>query len=186
VSRAPYRRWLQDAEHIDVALYVAIARTPTPALDRAMGRLSRAADYSRLSIGSAALLAVTGGRPGRRAAAAGLACAGVTATVVNLAVKPLGRRRRPDRAAQSVPLARHVSMPASTSFPSGHSAAAFAFATGVGQVMPVVAVPLRALAVLVAYSRIHTGVHYPGDVVTGAFIGTGLAQITMQALDRWA
>jgi undecaprenyl-diphosphatase len=176
---------LQDAEGIDVALYAAIARTPTPALDRVMGRLSRAADYSRLSIASAALLALTGGRPGRRAAATGLACVGVTATVVNLAVKPLGRRRRPDRAAQNVPLARHVRMPASTSFPSGHSAAAFAFATGVGQVMPAVAVPLRALAALVAYSRIHTGVHYPGDVVTGALLGTVLAQITTQALERW-
>lgn len=169
---------------MDVALYAAIARTPTPALDRAMGRLSRAADYSRLSIASAALLALTGGRRGRRAAASGLACVGVTATVVNLAVKPLGRRRRPDRAAQSVPLTRHVRMPASTSFPSGHSAAAFAFATGVGQVMPVGAVPLRALATLVSYSRIHTGVHYPGDVISGALLGTVLAQITAQSLDR--
>jgi membrane-associated phospholipid phosphatase len=184
VSRAPYPRWLQDAERIDVALYAAIARTPTPALDRVMGRLSRAADYSRLSIASAGLLALTGGRPGRRAAATGLACVGVTATVVNLAAKPLGRRRRPDRAAQNVPLARHVRMPASTSFPSGHSAAAFAFATGVGHVMPAVAIPLRALAALVAYSRIHTGVHYPGDVVTGALMGTALAQITTQALER--
>jgi membrane-associated phospholipid phosphatase len=184
VSRAPYRRWLEDAERVDVALYAAIARTPTPALDRAMGRLSRAADYSRLSIASALLLALTGGRTGRRAAATGLACVGVTATVVNLLVKPLGGRRRPDRAAQDVPLARHVRMPASTSFPSGHSAAAFAFATGVGQEMPLVAVPLRALATLVSYSRIHTGVHYPGDVVTGAVMGTVLAQITAWALER--
>jgi membrane-associated phospholipid phosphatase len=184
VSRAPFRGWLEDAERIDVALYAAIARTPTPALDRVMGRLSRAADYSRLSIASAGLLALTGGRPGRRAAATGLACIGVTATVVNLVVKPLGRRRRPDRTAENVPLARHVKMPASTSFPSGHSAAAFAFATGVGQVMPAAAVPLRGLAVLVAYSRVHTGVHYVGDVVTGALIGTVLAQITTQALER--
>jgi membrane-associated phospholipid phosphatase len=180
----PFRRWLQDAERLDVAIYAAIARTPTPSLDRAMSRLSRAADYSRLSIASAAVLALTGGRSGRRAAAMGLASVGVTATVVNAGVKPLGRRRRPDRVAQNVPLARHVRMPASTSFPSGHSAAAFAFATGVGQVMPPAAVPLRALAALVAYSRVHTGVHYPVDVITGALIGTALAQVTTQALER--
>jgi membrane-associated phospholipid phosphatase len=184
VTRPPYRRWLEDAERIDVAVYAAIAATPTPALDRAMGRLSRAADYSRLSIVSAALLALTGGRPGRRAAGTGLACVAVTATVVNLVVKPLSRRRRPDRAAQNVPLARHVRMPASTSLPSGHSAAAFAFATGVGQVMPVAAVPLRALAALVAYSRVHTGVHYPGDVLVGALLGTVLSQATTYALER--
>ena len=177
--------WLQDAERIDVALYAAIAQTPTPTLDRAMARLSHAADYSRLSLASAAVLAATGGRRGRRAAANGLASVAVAASVINLAVKPLGHRRRPDRAAQEVPLARQVRMPSSTSFPSGHSAAAFAFATGVGHVLPPAAIPLRALAALVAYSRVHTGVHYPGDVVAGALMGTTLAQITTHALGRY-
>jgi len=176
-------RWLQDAERVDVALYAAIAQTPTPTLDRAMARLSHAADYSRLSLASAAVLAVIGGRPGRRAAAMGLASVGVAAGVTNLAVKPLGRRRRPDRAVEEVPVARHVRMPSSTSFPSGHSAAAFAFATGVGQVLPAAAIPLRGLAALVAYSRVHTGVHYPGDVVVGGLMGTTLAQVTTHALD---
>jgi membrane-associated phospholipid phosphatase len=176
--------WLADAERIDVALYAAIAQTPTPALDRAMARLSRAADYSRLSLVSAAVLAATGGRRGSRAATMGLASVGVAATVVNLGLKPLGHRRRPDRAVERVPVARHVRMPTSTSFPSGHSAAAFAFATGVGQVLPPAAIPLRALAALIAYSRVHTGVHYPGDVVAGALTGTALAQLTTQALDR--
>jgi undecaprenyl-diphosphatase len=179
-----YPGWLRDAERLDVALYAAIARTPTPALDRAMGRLSRAADYSRLSLASAAALALSGGRSGRRAAVLGLASVGVAATLVNVVVKPLGRRRRPDRVAENVPLARHVKMPSSTSFPSGHSATAFAFATGVGHAMPSAAVPLRALAALVAYSRVHTGVHYPGDVVAGALIGTALAQATTKGLER--
>jgi undecaprenyl-diphosphatase len=178
-------RWLQDAERIDVALYAAIAQTPTPTLDQAMARLSHAADYSRLSLASAAALAATGGRHGRRAAANGLASVAVAASVINLAVKPLGHRRRPDRAAGQVPLARHVRMPSSTSFPSGHAAAAFAFATGVGHVLPPAALPLRALAALVAYSRVHTGVHYPGDIVAGALMGTTLAQITTHTLDRF-
>jgi undecaprenyl-diphosphatase len=75
-------------------------------------------------------------------------------------------------------------MPSSTSFPSGHAAAAFAFATGVGHVLPAAAIPLRGLAALVGYSRVHTGVHYPGDVVAGALMGTALAQFTTHALDR--
>jgi len=60
---------------------------------------------------------------------------------------------------------------------------AFAFATGVGQVAPTAAVPLRALAALVAYSRVHTGVHYPGDAIVGSLIGGALAQATVHALD---
>ena len=146
-----------------------------------MSRLSRAADYSRLSLSSAALLALAGGSTGRRAAAHGLTSLGVSATVVNAAVKPLARLRRPDRLAGEVPLARHVQMPSSRSFPSGHSAAAFAFATGVRHISPAAALPLRALAALVAYSRVHTGVHYPGDALAGALIGTAVAQLTTHA-----
>ena len=81
-----------------------------------------------------------------------------------------------------MPLARHVRMPSSRSFPSGHSAAAFAFATGIGHVSPAAAVPLRALAALVAYSRVHTGVHYPADVLAGALMGTATAQLTTHTL----
>jgi membrane-associated phospholipid phosphatase len=167
-----------------VAVYAAVAQTPTPTLDRAMRRLSHAANYSRLSLASAAAVALLGGEGGRRAAAHGLASVAVTSAAVNLAVKPLWRRRRPDRAAENVPLARHVRMPVSSSFPSGHSAAAFAFATGVGRTLPQAGLPLQALAALVAYSRVHTGVHYPGDVAIGSLLGASLAQATTRGLDR--
>ena len=68
-------------------------------------------------------------------------------------------------------------MPRSRSFPSGHAASAFAFATGVAGTKPRIAVPLRGLAALVAYSRVHTGVHFPGDVVVGALVGAALAPL---------
>ena len=179
----PRPAWLRDLERVDVAVYAAIAATPTPSLDRGMRRLARAADYSRLSLGAAAVLACARGRRGRRAARLGLASIAVTATAVNLLVKPVARRRRPGRDALSVPVARHVPMPRSRSLPSGHAAAAFAFATGVGRELPGEAVALRVLAALVAYSRVHTGVHYPGDALAGALLGTALAQATTHALE---
>jgi membrane-associated phospholipid phosphatase len=178
--------WVRDAERIDVALYAAVAATPTPALDRAMRRLTAAADYSRLSLAAAAALAVTRGERGRRAAGVGLASVAVTSALVNLAIKPLARRRRPDRDTRGVPLSRHVPMPASRSFPSGHTASAFAFATAVGHVLPRDALALRALAAAVGYSRVHVGVHFPGDVLLGALIGTSAAQITAYGLERRA
>jgi membrane-associated phospholipid phosphatase len=176
--------WLEDLTRVDTAVYAAVATTPTDTLDRALRRLSHAADYSRLSIGSAAVLALVGGREGRHAAAMGLASVGVTSAVVNLMAKRLAIRRRPDREAQAVPFARQVPMPSSSSFPSGHSAAAFAFATGVGRTLPDVGAPLRLLATIVAYSRVHTGVHYPGDVVAGAVLGSVLSQATTRVLER--
>ena len=72
----------------------------------------------------------------------------------------------------------------SRSFPSGHSAIAFALATGVGQVSPAPAVLLSALAAAVAYSRVHTGVHCPADALVGGLIGTALAQFTTHTLAR--
>ena len=178
--------WVRDAERLDVALYAAVASTPTPALDRAVRGLTAAADYSRLSMAAAAALALARGRRGRRAAGMGLASVAATSTLVNVVVKPLARRRRPDRDTGGVPLSRHVPMPASRSFPSGHTANAFAFATGVGHVLPREAVPLRVLAAAVGYSRVHAGVHFPGDVLVGALIGTSAAQLTVYAVERRA
>src|SRR5215210_3894934 len=117
-------RWSEQLQALDAAIYAAIAATPTPTFDRALGALSRAADHSKLWWGAAALLAVSGGPSGRRAAVSGIASLGVTSALVNLGLKPLGRRRRPDRVGAAVPVARHVAMPSSTSFPSGHSASA--------------------------------------------------------------
>ncbi len=42
-----------------------------------------------------------------------------------------------------------------------------------------------ALAAGVAYSRVHVGVHYPGDVVIGSVIGAGTAAMTAAACDRF-
>jgi len=179
------KAWLEDARNVDRAVYEAIARTPTPSLDRAMRSLSHAASYSRLWIASAAVLALLGGRSGRRAAAEGLTSVAVTSAVVNQAVKRVGRRKRPDRSGAEVPVARQVRMPTSLSFPSGHSAAGFAFATGVGSRLPAVALPLHAVAGAVAYSRVHTGVHHPSDVVVGSVLGTVLAQFTTRVLGRY-
>ena len=76
-------------------------------------------------------------------------------------------------------------MPKSRSFPSGHAASAFAFASGVAAEAPVPGGLLTVLAALVAYSRVHTGVHYPSDVVAGAVIGASLSPIAVVAANRY-
>jgi undecaprenyl-diphosphatase len=164
-------RGAREALALDRALYAAVAVTPTPTLDREFQRLSATADRSVLWLAIAAALAVAGGSRGRRAATAGLLAVGTTSALTNVVLKSFGRRTRPDRTGAAVPIARHVPMPASTSFPSGHAASAFAFAAGAGHVLPAAGAPLSLLAAAVAYSRVHTGVHYPADVVVGALVG---------------
>jgi undecaprenyl-diphosphatase len=173
---------LRELGAVDRAVYRAVARTPTARLDGPIRRLSRAADHSRLWLAIAATIALLGGGRGRRAALEGMVSIGVTSATVNLGMKSLHQRRRPDRVADLSP-ARHVEMPESASFPSGHAASAFAFAYAVGRHLPGLAVPIRLLAAGVAYSRVHTGVHYPGDVVVGSIVGAGTAAIVAAAFD---
>jgi undecaprenyl-diphosphatase len=137
-------------------------------------------------MGIAGGLALLGGRRGRRAAVAGMASIGVSSLVVNVLLKSLGDRVRPDRETAGVIADRHVRMPGSSSFPSGHSASAFAFATAVGREMPLLALPLRGLAAGVAYSRVHTGVHYPGDTLVGSLVGASAGLVVARSLDRAA
>lgn len=183
---SPWAEALRELGAVDRAVYQAVAHTPTPALDRPLRRLSNAANYSRLWLGIGVAVALTGGKRGRHAALEGVLAVGVTSATINLGIKPLARRRRPDRADSSLTGDRQVRMPESSSFPSGHSASAFAFAYAIGRHLPALAVPIRLLAAGVAYSRVHTGVHYPGDVVIGSVLGAGTAAMTAAACDRFA
>ena len=123
------------------------------------------------------------GQQGQRAAGRGIIAIAIAAAVANGPVKLLARRPRPVRRSRPT----LIRMPRSTSFPSGHSAAAVAFATGACAELPVIAPVLVPLAGAVAYSRVHTGVHYPSDVAAGAAIGvacgviaTGLTRLPEQ------
>lgn len=174
---------LRELGAVDQAVYSAVAATPTPSLDEPVRRLSDAANNSRLWLAVAAGLGLAGSAE-RRAAVRGTVAIGVTSALVNLAAKSAWSRRRPDRAGAGVPVRRNVRMPVSASFPSGHAASGFAFAAAIGRDLPWLGLALRFLAAAVAYSRVHTGVHYPGDAVAGALIGEGTGQAVAGLMDR--
>lgn len=65
------------------------------------------------------------------------------------------------------------------SFPSGHTTAAFLFATATAVLLPALAVPLFVWAALVGLSRIALGVHYPTDILAGAALGSALGWLAL-------
>ncbi|MGW4532382.1 phosphatase PAP2 family protein [Nocardia sp. NPDC004340] len=161
---------------IDRAVTAAVARIPASALDSGLLRLTRGADFGALWLVIALTLGTRGGEY-RRAAIRGVAALAATEAIVNGGLKPIITRRRP--AAELLPASRRLDpRPVSSSFPSGHSAAAAAFATAVAVESPRAAAGLVPLAGLVAYSRVHTGVHWGSDVLAGAVIGSTIALAT--------
>ncbi|SQD94568.1 Phosphoesterase PA-phosphatase related [Parafrankia sp. Ea1.12] len=175
------RRFVHTFITVDRAMFSAIAGA-RPLVDPLLPRLSHAADHGMLWWGVAGALGATKGRR-RPAAMRGLLALGVASAVANGPAKLLFRRGRPPT--HGIPPLRRLRRDLTTfSFPSGHSASAAAFATGVALDAPAAAVPVVALASAVAFSRVYVGAHYPGDVVAGAALGIGAGLLTTKVMPR--
>jgi undecaprenyl-diphosphatase len=72
----------------------------------------------------------------------------------------------------------------SHSFPSGHTATAFAGATMLSAFVPRAAPAFYVLAAAIAYSRLYVGVHFPVDLVGGIVIGVATALLLLAAVRR--
>jgi undecaprenyl-diphosphatase len=121
---------------------------------------------------------------GRRvpiAFAAALAASGA-ASVITPALKDGFGRERPSVADPQ--LGSLTAVPDSASFPSGHSATAFAAATAVAIICPRLRPAALAIAAAVALSRVYLRVHFPLDVAAGALLGAVLGALCAVAVLR--
>jgi membrane-associated phospholipid phosphatase len=175
-SRSGWRSAWSRVQRLDTRLIERSRKTRSPCLDRALVTITHAATYSRLWMAIAGALALTGRPVARTAAARGVTAVALASVISNGPVKLVARRRRPP----SSPHGALIPMPSSTSFPSGHAASAFAFATAASAELPSLAPALLPLAAAVAYSRVHAGVHYPSDVAAGAACGVLCGLIASQ------
>jgi diacylglycerol kinase family enzyme/membrane-associated phospholipid phosphatase len=175
------RKVAREVNRVDRELVRHSAAIPRWPADAGLRGLTTAANHSLLWFAIAAVLASRKGAT-RRAALRGVAAIGGASLTTNALAKPLAPRRRP--AYETLPVERRLALrnhPTSSSFPSGHAASAAAFATAVTMESPAIGLVVAPVAAAVAYSRVHTGVHWPSDVAAGALMGTGIALATR----RW-
>jgi len=99
---------------------------------------------------------------------------GVESLLVNVGVKSLFRRTRPDW--YEHPL-RRLRRPRTSSFPSGHATSGFMAASLLAEEAGPVWPAWYALAAVVAASRVHVKIHHASDVVAGAAVGLVLGRI---------
>jgi undecaprenyl-diphosphatase len=125
-------------------------------------------------------------RAGLRGQALAVALSLGGAILLSSAVKLLVSRPRPG--------VEHLQAVTGSSFPSGHATQASAFWFALVLVLRAAGAPLAAtgaaallalaLVVAVAASRVYLGVHYPGDVLAGALLGTGWAVFVSRLAPR--
>jgi undecaprenyl-diphosphatase len=159
-------------ESIDFSLMNWLRSVESPALDVAMTWISSSGGGGLLWLTLAIIAFV---RPRDRAAAwRVMLTVALCYVVVDGIAKPLVGRSRP------TPLATAAKrelppMPRTYSFPSGHAASTFGAAVSVSRMWPQTRVVWWTLAILIGYSRVYLGHHYPLDVIGGGLLGIGIA-----------
>ncbi len=125
-------------------------------------------------------------KPSTRKAGITSLCAMILGLLVtNLCLKHLFMRPRPYEVMELlVPL---VTSSDPNSFPSGHTCAAFAAGIAWAKTMPKRWMRIVAVvqAVLMGFSRLYVGVHYPSDVIAGALIGSVCGIVAYYLIQRW-
>ena len=113
-----------------------------------------------------------------------LAAVLIIVLIVSQGLKALIIRERPF---VTHPYIEKLSEAGSSSFPSGHTLEAFAVAAALSLLFSrkKIVIPVYTWALLVAYSRMALGVHYPSDVLAGILIGSLIGWVVPSILNRF-
>ena len=169
---------LQNITQLDTALFYFLnVKLQNGFFDFLMPILTNL-DYWRIPLGlGVILLFVFGKKKGRIAVI--LLVLGITLSdqVCNNLIKPLVGRIRPCNVLENIHLL--INCTKSYSFPSSHAMNMFTGVTLLSYSYRKIRVILFIMAILVSYSRIYVGVHYPFDVLAGAILGVFCAFIIL-------
>ena len=166
----------------ELQFLTALQGLHTPARDAVMLFFTRLGNAGFVWIALAAILLLF-----RRTRKAG--CAMATALVLYLVagdciLKPLFARPRPCDVNTAITIL--VKRPHGHSFPSGHTASAFAAAFALWLQNRKLGVPALMLAAFIAFTRLYLYVHFPTDVLGGLVLGLALGALASWLVDRLA
>ena len=118
----------------------------------------------------------------RKLGATALVALVISLLINNICLKNVVARIRPFEKIQGlIPL---INPPVDYSFPSGHTAASFSVAwLLLRKLTKRYGIPLIILAVLIGFSRLYVGVHYPSDVIMGMLSGIFVSYIAEYFVD---
>lgn len=167
----------------DKAALRSIARKLPPSVGAGVTGLGKAARGGALWIAAAGVLSLFG-PPGRRAAASGLVAGGTASAIANGPAKWFVDRDRPGGSSLA-DLPRRDRAPSTSSFPSSHTATAFAFAVAASAQYPSAAPLLAPAALGVGLARLYAVRHYPTDVLAGAALGAAIGASTAYGIHKW-
>lgn len=165
-------------EELDILLWIQGA---SPWMNEPMQAVSAISAHAACWILIAALMLLS--RRSCRAGASVLLSLVLVLLVVDMAIKPLIDRDRPY---ETYGFDLIVGAATTSSFPSGHTAYAFASATCIASWDRRWGIPAFVLALVIAYSRLYLFMHWPTDVLAGALIGMALGYLATRLVDRLA
>jgi undecaprenyl-diphosphatase len=166
---------------LDFAAFQWLRTHHSPLLDALMAGFSDIARGSAIWIALALLIGFLH-RSRWPAVTQALLAIWLTLLITDYVAKPFFNRARPF---ESYAEARvYGYKPTTRSFPSGHAAGAIAGAWALGRLAPDARAIFWLLAVLIAFSRVYLGVHYPADVLAGGLLGLGIAMFVV-GRTRW-
>jgi membrane-associated phospholipid phosphatase len=177
------------AEELDETLMDLVHQTDSPVTRRVMQVITQFGSHALIG-GSAGLVAINLSRKGKTRDAWTIVMSTAGAMALNTSLKAIFQRKRPQE------MARHIRLPRSHSFPSGHSLlSAATYPIIIHQLVhyrstqTIVIAHLGAAALVgsVGFSRVYFGVHFPSDVFGGFAAGLGwlgLTSMTHSIIER--
>jgi len=160
---------------LDIKIFFLINQTlSNPVFDSIMPLITNKNNWVLIIIILFFYLAIMNGRRGQIALVILIVVVGLTDSFSTFILKPYFGRIRP-----SYDIYEYINLLVAKggkwSMPSNHAANISAIAVVLSYFYDKMKIPLYSLAVIIAFSRVYVGVHYPADVLLGGLIGYGMA-----------